>query len=347
MEKFKVNPLIIILVSAFALLTVGCAEQEETTDTAAAPEAAPEAASEPPEFTIANVSGNLYVARTASHSTVFLVTPDGVIMADPLRADFAEWLKGELLSRFNATVKYVLYSHHHPDHAAGGNTFADTATFVGHEQMGVVLDGGLLPSNAVGQDADGNGTVERSEAVGGYANNFDNTDTNQDGSISGAEIHANTHPLDIVYNDHMTVTLGGSTVELFHSTPTHSEDMTVLLFPEERAAFGVDFVHVLRLPGNLSGAPVADYLQALAEVDALDFDILIQGHGGPGSKADLVSFIGFLQDLESEVAAAIAAGQSVEEAQESVLLSDYSDWLLYEQRRANLVGEMYGILSGG
>jgi glyoxylase-like metal-dependent hydrolase (beta-lactamase superfamily II) len=66
---------------------------------------------------------------------VFLVTPEGIILADPINADFSKWLKGELASRFKVPVRYVVYSHHHWDHDSGGDVFADTARFVGHANM--------------------------------------------------------------------------------------------------------------------------------------------------------------------------------------------------------------------
>ena len=78
---------------------------------------------------------------------MFLVTPDGVILADPIGIDFARWLKTELSDRFGSTVKYVIYSHHHPEHATGGTVFADTATFVAHENVIAALDA-PFPSNA-------------------------------------------------------------------------------------------------------------------------------------------------------------------------------------------------------
>ena len=98
-------------------------------------------------FTIRNITGNLYEARTASHNSVFLATTEGIIVVDPLRPDFAEWLEGELAARFDSEVEYVIYSHHHPDHVAGGQIFADTAIFIGHENTAARLEGGL-PSNA-------------------------------------------------------------------------------------------------------------------------------------------------------------------------------------------------------
>ena len=38
--------------------------------------------------------------RNGQQTTVFLVTPEGIILADPLRRDTALWLKGELGARF-------------------------------------------------------------------------------------------------------------------------------------------------------------------------------------------------------------------------------------------------------
>src|SRR6185436_17848776 len=84
-----------------------------------------------PARTITNITGQLYRAQNNTHYNVFLVTPDGVIMTDPINREFALWLKQEIAQRFKQPVRYVLYSHHDWDHASGGVVFADTAQFVG------------------------------------------------------------------------------------------------------------------------------------------------------------------------------------------------------------------------
>ncbi|MYJ95232.1 MAG: MBL fold metallo-hydrolase [Proteobacteria bacterium] len=320
--------------TCLTLALAGCGMQEDSQTDGSAD----------PPFTIRNVTGNLYEARTASHNAVFLATTDGIIVVDPLRADFAEWLEGELAARFDSEVEYVIYSHHHPDHVAGGQVFADTAIFVGHENTAARLESGL-PSNAARSDANGNGLLERSEAAGGYLAGFDSMDTDGDGSLSGSEINAGTQPLDVTYTEQMMLTLGDSTVELHHPSAAHSDDTTVVLFPNERAAFTVDFLHARRFPGTLSGYTVDEYEAALATVDALDFDILVPGHGNAGTKPDVRAFLGLLRDLEADVTAGIAEGLDRETLQETILLADYSDWLLYDQRRANIVGEMYDSLT--
>lgn len=296
------------------------------------------------EYEITEVADDLYRAATSSHRTVFLVTEEGIILADPINADFATWLRSELDERFGLPVRYVLYSHHHWDHASGGAAFADTATYVAHEGMAAAL-AAPLPSNAAFQDANGNGLLERSEATGGYAANFDRFNTNGDGALSGAEINVDIHPPDLLYSDRMVVRLGGQTVELVHANPAHSDDTTVLYFPEQRVGFAVDYINVRRLPGGLDPYPFDDYVSAVGTMFELDIDIVVPGHGNVGQREHLGEYMGFLRDLEAAVSAAIADGQSLQQAQQSVRLSEYADWLLFDERRENLIAGAYRILT--
>lgn len=81
---------------------------------------------------LTNIKGDLYRFQNKFHFSAVYVTKDGVIITDPINAEAATWLKAELKKRFNKPVKYVIYSHDHRDHIAGGEVYADTATFVSH-----------------------------------------------------------------------------------------------------------------------------------------------------------------------------------------------------------------------
>ena len=88
-----------------------------------------------PKRSINQITGNLYRFQNQFHFSVFLVTAEGIIVTDPINADAARWLKGELGRRFpGKPVKYLIYSHSHADHVAGGEVFSDTATVVAHEK---------------------------------------------------------------------------------------------------------------------------------------------------------------------------------------------------------------------
>src|ERR1700730_12809293 len=141
---------------------------------------------------IGKLTGEIYYARMDDYVSVFMVTSEGIILAEPIGTEFATWLKGEFARRFNVPVKYVIYSHSHWDHASGGAVYADTARFIGHENMlknlAMPPPDTPLPQSAKAQDTNGNGQIERAEARGQMQTLFDLYDANKDGVLSGAEV---------------------------------------------------------------------------------------------------------------------------------------------------------------
>ncbi len=95
---------------------------------------------------ITKIAGDLYRFQNNFHYSVFLVTPEGVIATDPINAEAARWLKVEILQRFGREVKYLIYSHDHVDHIAGGEVFADTAVVVAHENAKATILGEKRPT---------------------------------------------------------------------------------------------------------------------------------------------------------------------------------------------------------
>lgn len=307
------------------------------------------------EREIIHVAGDLYRFRNNDHYSVFLVTPDGVIATDPINQPAAQWLKDEIASRFSQPVKYVIYSHHHGDHASGGSVFADTATFIGHELMAAALEAEQnagLPPRLAAADANGNGRIERDEAPGRIAANFDRFDADGDGAVTAAEMAAGqgggVHPPDKVFADTMTVELGGKTVELSYLGKSHSDNLIVMRFPDERAVFAVDFVAVKRLPfRNLRESYLPDWVDAIKRLEAMDFDILLPGHGPMGVKADATGNRDYWQDLIAAVGEEVKAGKSLAEIQAAVKLEKYKDWDRYDTFLAQNIEGVHRILFGG
>jgi glyoxylase-like metal-dependent hydrolase (beta-lactamase superfamily II) len=125
------------LLSRRSLITAGCAccaltacAQVPETPTAAAPAAAP------PMFATRKISDTTYVFRYQGHQSMFVVTPAGVIATDPIgsgRPQAVTTYIEEIRKVTDKPIKYVVYSHHHFDHIAGGQPFKDAgATFVAH-----------------------------------------------------------------------------------------------------------------------------------------------------------------------------------------------------------------------
>ncbi len=244
------------------------------------------AAQQAPKRSITKIAGDLYRFQNNFHYSVFLVTDAGVITTDPINADAAKWLKKEISSRFNKQVKYLIYSHDHVDHVAGGEVFADTAVVIAHENAKRTIIGEKRP----------------------------------------------TAVPNLTFSDEMTVELGGKTVELRYVGPSHSDNMIVMHFPAERAVFTVDFISVKRLPYmTMSDAYLPGLIGAIAEVESIDFDILVPGHGPIGTKADASDHRRYVEDLYDAVLAAARAGQTLEQMQQSIKLSKYASWGRYKE----------------
>ncbi|MEE8542428.1 MAG: MBL fold metallo-hydrolase [Gammaproteobacteria bacterium] len=301
------------------------------------------------------IAEDLYWAGNNSHRTVLLVTDDGVIMSDPISREFSTWLKSEIDERFGVPVRYVLYTHHHWDHSSGGAVFEDTATFVGHENMLTRLAlppaDTPLPADAVGQDGNGNGQIELSEASGAFETNFALYDFDGDGALSGAEVVRgplnDLRPPDVTFADRLSVTLGGKRAEsVYTGVHTHTDDMSIIVFPDESVGFMADFISIVRPPRYIRGEqPIETWIAAVRVVEAQGFNIAAGGHGSYADSEYVTLFREYLEELRERVAAGIAAGQSVEELQESIYMDAYADWISYEEFRASNIADMHNLLT--
>ena len=315
--------------------------------------ATPAFARQPPTRGIVNLTGQLYRAQNNNHYTVFLVTPEGVIMSDPINRVFARWLKSEIATRFKVPVRYVLYTHHDWDHASGGVVFADTAEFIGHVNMlaEAAVPPGTPPLPAAEQklDANRNGLVERTEATGATADQFTQIDANRDGMLSGAEVARgplnDVHLPTTTFTDRHTVTLGGKRVEMIYLGVAHTPDGAALYFPDERTVFNADVMQIRRLPGGLAPT-VGSWIEALRTITALDFTIAATGHALAGTKQDALESLRYLEDLSKGVAAGVAAGQTLAQIQKSLTLDAYKGFERWDTVREAHIAQVYATMQG-
>jgi len=310
-----------------------------------------------PAREIIPLTGDLYRARNGNWYTIFLVTRDGIILGDPINPAFATWLKDELGRRFTVPVRYVVYSHSHFDHAAGGDVFAGTASFVAHENMLRNMDGRYphMPGDMV--DRNKNGAIDPDEidiptkaapGICGMGPGFFATiDRNKDGLVPPAELQADIHPPDIVYSERMRITLGGRIVDLIHPGLNHSDDATVMHFRDERVVFATEFLadalvttNPRSLPSTCSAFdrhPLSEWIRSYRTVEALDFDRVAPGHGDVFDKAIVTETREYFEYLVAQVSAGIRSGRPLADLKETVTLERYKGWANYERlRRMNV-----------
>jgi glyoxylase-like metal-dependent hydrolase (beta-lactamase superfamily II) len=98
-------------------------------------------AAQKPMYETSKVEGtdNVYIFRSGNVQAMFVVTPAGVIATDPIsyaQPDASKVYVEEIKKITSQPIRYLIYSHHHFDHIAGGKPFKDAgATIVAHQRV--------------------------------------------------------------------------------------------------------------------------------------------------------------------------------------------------------------------
>jgi glyoxylase-like metal-dependent hydrolase (beta-lactamase superfamily II) len=104
------------------------------------PPAAPTAATAP-RAVVKPVADGVYIFEFAGYQSMFVVDPGGVLITDPISPAAATAYLAEVRKLTSAPIRYVVYSHHHFDHIAGGSPFKQAgAVFVAHRNAKLQLE---------------------------------------------------------------------------------------------------------------------------------------------------------------------------------------------------------------
>ena len=254
-----------------------------------------------PDDEITKLADDVYLFRHKFHQSIFITTPKGVIVTDPISSEAAAWLKAKIKTLTDQPIRYVIYSHHHNDHITGGSVFAETALFVSQ----------AAARPKILQAADPQTPVP-----------------------------------DVTFTDRMSIDLGGRHVELIYTGRNHSDNSLVVLLPQDRLLFAVDFIPVETVAYRAlpDGYP-DEWIESLRQVEGLDFDTLVPGHGKIGKREHVRMFREYLQDLRAAVQEQVQKGASIEEAKKNVQLPKYEQWARFADWFPENVEGMYRYLS--
>lgn len=137
---------------------------------------------------------------------------------------------------------------------------------------------------------------------------------------------------DITFTDRLFIELGGKRVELIYTGRNHSDNSIVLLLPQEKLLFAVDFIPVETVAYRTMRSDYPDdWIESLKRVEQLDFETLVPGHGKIGKKEHVRLFRGYLEDLTAAVKESIQKGMTLEQARDTVQLPKYEQWQRYKE----------------
>jgi len=146
----------------------------------------------------------------------------------------------------------------------------------------------------------------------------------------------------LTFTDRMFIDLGGKHVELIYTGKNHSDNSLVVLLPQDKLLFAVDFIPVETVAYRTMRSDYPDdWIESLKRVEQLEFDTLVPGHGKIGRKEHVRLFRGYLEDLRAAVVDQIKKGAGLEEAKKAVQLPKYEKWARYADWFPENVEGMY------
>ena len=251
---------------------------------------------QPPQMATTKVEGteNVYMFRNQNSQSMFVVTSEGVIAADPVgygRPQGGATYLAEIKKVTNQPIRYLVYSHHHFDHIAGGQAFKDAgARIVAHrrakERLEVLKDPNtVLPDETVDK--------ERTITLGGTT-------------------------LELTY-----VGANHSDSTLVMRLPRERILFVVDLLPVGQVP-GRGMIDFYPFEAEAS----------IKRILSMDWDRLIPGHPGAdgrlGTKKDVQDQLTFLQDASAAVKAEAQQGRCWEPVESQLKLPKYESWPNYQ-----------------
>jgi glyoxylase-like metal-dependent hydrolase (beta-lactamase superfamily II) len=284
-------------------------------------------------FDLAELTDGVYSAISTAGSEAFsnagiVDLGDRILLFDSfLSPNAAIELKEAVKNHIGKPIRYVVNSHYHIDHTGGNLVFAENTDLI----SSVITRDSMLGRNV--------------DMVKYYRENgadmrvhFQKLLAKEGNSKAAEQIKEQLLYIDILthnkfyldlpnifFSDKLNITGSKNQIELFNYYNGHTECDTILYIPNKRILFSGDLVFVDRHPWLGSGNPF-NLIQILENLKAIDFEILITGHGNIGCKKDTDLNLRYIKKVEELAKEVVRRNKDIEEINEDCLNEPYKSW---------------------
>jgi glyoxylase-like metal-dependent hydrolase (beta-lactamase superfamily II) len=239
----------------------------------------------------------------------FVVTTEGVVVFDALGTPSLGWEWLQQIQKLTVQpIRYIVVSHYHADHIYGLQAFKDhipQAVIIAQERAAEYRENEDTADERASQRLD-----QRREAL------FPWVDQN-----------TRVVPPDITFRQRLVLRLGDRRLVMIYAGPAHSASDMMMAVEPDGVLFAGDIVQNSRIPFmNGDDVNTANWLLGLNEVQKLNPQFIIPGHGRPSANA--IEAIVFTRDYIDYVRKEM--GKAVENWADFEAAYEQTDWSKYE-----------------
>ncbi len=237
-------------------------------------------------ISVEKVSGEIFCMDIGGVNVAVMTGKDGILVVDSSYARTANPLLEEIAKLSSQKIQYLIITHYHGDHTGGNAILGKDAQIISHDNCKKTMVANLKPE-------------EKEETTG---------------------VPQKTFARDL------TVPFEDEKVKLVHFGPAHTSGDTVVIFEKAKVLVTGDlFFH--GMPPYIDVNNGSDTKNWVELIETLckkypEFKV-IPGHGKVTDTKAYQQFARYLEYLRKEVAAAIEAGKTREQAQESIDFSGF------------------------
>ena len=262
----------------------------------------------------------VYAQNPADSNATIILTSEGVVLIDSGHRPPDSVALAEALKKLTAQpVRYLINTEPHTDHTTGHWLFSPPAIVVAHAGATESMKEGLNPERV-------------RKIIAEYPD---------------LKEMKNFRPITphIEFRDKMTLHVGDRTFELSFLKSVHSEADTAIWMPKERIVFAAASVGVKRFSNLRPSVRIADTLDAIKMMRALNPEIVVPGHGAPGTVTILDNMESYYNKLMDGVRQMVKQGKSLDEIMKELKIPGTEEWE-GQDRFANNIEAAYRGVTG-
>jgi cyclase len=283
---------------------------------------------------VATSNGN-----SVSNAGVVLLDHGVVVFDTHFTSDAAQALLARIRSATGKPVQYVVNSHYHPDHTHGNSVFSSASCLIatGNTRRDILLkDLPVLNRTLAAAQAQLDAlrknlaTIQEPRQKDSLRNQIAAREQTL-ARMSNLKI-----PVPVVIVDDSLTIEDGRELRLLNMGSGHSDGDLVMYLPSAKVAFVGDLFFNRALP-NTQDANLLTWIKTLGELQKLDAEKIVPGHGPVGNRQDLSAFLQYLLDLKASVEPAVERGDTLEQVLREVRVPEkYANWDFQNFFPANL-----------